>query len=104
MTNPCSTNNNLLLHLSKIIVEVLGVRLTMANLHSLYGTACLYSLYVIGLVVYRLWLSPLAKFPGPKLAAATAWYEFYFDAICHGKYTFEIARMHKKYGKSSNIL
>lgn len=59
-------------------------------------SACV--LYVIGLVVYRLWLSPLSKFPGPKLAAATLWYEFYYDAICHGKYTFEIMKMHKKYG------
>lgn len=70
----------------------------METSHYLCGAVCAYTLYVIGLVVYRLWLSPLAKFPGPRLAAATAWYEFYFDAICHGKYTFEIARMHKEFG------
>lgn len=70
----------------------------MENWHYLCGAACAYALYAIGLVVYRLWLSPLAKFPGPGLAAATAWYEFYYDAICHGKYTFEIGRMHKEYG------
>ncbi|KAL3430456.1 cytochrome P450 [Aspergillus tetrazonus] len=54
--------------------------------------------YVVGLVIYRLWLSPLAKFPGPKLAAATLWYETYYDAFKWGKYTFEIAKMHEKYG------
>ncbi|PCH05418.1 Cytochrome P450 [Penicillium occitanis (nom. inval.)] len=70
----------------------------METSHLLCGAVCAYSVYVIGLVVYRLWLSPLSKFPGPKLAAATAWYEFWYDAICHGKYTFEIARMHKEYG------
>lgn len=50
------------------------------------------------LVIYRLYFSPLAKFPGSKLAAATGWYEFYFDYRYNGKYVFEIERMHKKYG------
>ncbi|KAF9886373.1 hypothetical protein FE257_011518 [Aspergillus nanangensis] len=55
-------------------------------------------LYLIYLTVYRLWLCPIAKFPGPRLAALTLWYEFYYDAIKYGKYTFRIAEMHKKYG------
>lgn len=66
--------------------------------HPLWAAALTYTVYILGLVVYRLFWSPLAKFPGPKLAAMTAWYEFYYDAICHGKYTFEIARMHQEYG------
>ncbi|QKX57661.1 uncharacterized protein TRUGW13939_04779 [Talaromyces rugulosus] len=70
----------------------------MSNFYYLCFAVWIYGFSVFGLIVYRLWLSPLAKFPGPKLAAATAWYEFYFDAICHGKYTFVIARMHKEYG------
>lgn len=57
--------------------------------------------YVLGLVIYRLWFSPLAKFPGPKIAAATLWYETYHDAFRWGQYTFEIAKMHEKYGKLS---
>lgn len=47
---------------------------------------------------YRLYLSPLAKFPGPKIAAATGWYEFYYDYWLSGQYIFEIERMHQKYG------
>lgn len=54
--------------------------------------------YSICLAVYRLYFSPLAGFPGPKLAAATRWYEFYFDWWLEGKYIFEIERLHKKFG------
>ncbi|KAI0812130.1 cytochrome P450 [Xylaria sp. FL0064] len=50
------------------------------------------------IVFYRLYMSPLARFPGSKLAAATGWYEFYFDYWLNGQYIFEIERMHKKYG------
>lgn len=57
-----------------------------------------YTAYLTGLAIYRLYLSPLAKFPGPKLAALTSWYEFYHDVFRHGKYTFEIGDMHKKHG------
>ncbi|KAK2768340.1 hypothetical protein FQN54_000194 [Arachnomyces sp. PD_36] len=55
-------------------------------------------IYVVGGVLYRLYLSPLAKFPGPKLAGATLWYEFYYDNICKGQYTFKIKELHEKYG------
>lgn len=55
---------------------------------------------LLGLAVYRLHFDPLAPFPGPKLAALTRYYEFYFDAVRGGLYTTEIGRMHEKYGLS----
>lgn len=47
---------------------------------------------------YRVYLSPLAKVPGPKLAALTHLYEFYYDAIHLGKYAFKIDDLHQQYG------
>lgn len=55
--------------------------------------------YCTTLAVYRVSLHPLAKFPGPKLAALTYWYEFYFDAVLLGRYSHEIVRLHEIYGK-----
>jgi hypothetical protein len=61
----------------------------------------LFAFYCLGLGVYRLYFHPLAKYPGPKLAAWTLWYEFYYDAIRCGQYTFKIQQMHHEYGKVS---
>ncbi|KAK6825858.1 cytochrome P450 monooxygenase, partial [Apiospora arundinis] len=57
-------------------------------------------MYLTTLSIYRLFLHPLARFPGPKLAAVTRYYEAYYGLICNGQYTFKIAELHKKYGKS----
>ncbi|KAK3934316.1 cytochrome p450 [Diplogelasinospora grovesii] len=54
--------------------------------------------HFICVIVYRLYFSPLAKFPGPRIAAATSWYEFYYDYWLNGQYIFQIEQMHKKYG------
>lgn len=55
-------------------------------------------LYTACGAIYRLYLSPIACFPGPKTAALTFWYEFYFDVIKRGSYVWEIQKMHQKYG------
>ncbi|KAF2458298.1 cytochrome P450 [Lineolata rhizophorae] len=54
--------------------------------------------YCFWLAVYRLFLSPLAKFPGRKLAALTGWYEFYYDVIQTGMYWEQVGKMHEEYG------
>ena len=56
--------------------------------------------YAATLVVYRLYLSPLSKFPGPRLAASTFWYEFYYDVVKLGQYTWKIGELHKQYGNA----
>jgi cytochrome P450 len=54
--------------------------------------------YLASLVYHRLYASPIAAFPGPKLAAATYWYEFYYDIVLGGKYIWKVQEMHRKYG------
>lgn len=76
-----------------------GAELTMAFLQILLTSVLLTALLTIGGAIRRLFLHPLAHIPGPRLAALTWWYEFYFDAIQPGQYVFKIQELHKQYGK-----
>ena len=54
-------------------------------------------------IIYRLFLSPLAKFPGPKLAAATSWYEAFFD-LRSQNFPDVLSDLHDQYGKYTSTL
>ncbi|KAK2628812.1 hypothetical protein QTJ16_001915 [Diplocarpon rosae] len=54
--------------------------------------------YAVAIPIRRLCLSPLAAFPGPKLAALSNWYEFYYDVVLQGKFTGKIQQLHRQYG------
>ncbi|GKZ66598.1 hypothetical protein AnigIFM60653_002813 [Aspergillus niger] len=56
--------------------------------------------YSVGLGIYRLTFHPLAKFPGPKLAALTYWYETYYEVFKSpgGQFLFQYHKLHDKYG------
>jgi hypothetical protein len=66
--------------------------------HPLLWFASVAVVYAIAGAAYRLHLSPIARYPGPKLAALTFWYEFYYDVLCKGRYTWKIEQLHIKYG------
>ncbi|KAK4998302.1 hypothetical protein LTR66_002448 [Elasticomyces elasticus] len=63
----------------------------------LVGSTC-FVCYVVFVLFYRLYLSPLANYPGPRLAAATHWCEFYYDVTKRGQYVFKIREWHERYG------
>jgi hypothetical protein len=61
----------------------------------------LYLVYLIGVGIHRLYFSPYAKFPGPKLAGLTYGYMFYYDALgVKGQYIYKIQQLHEEYGTS----
>ncbi|RPA72765.1 cytochrome P450 [Ascobolus immersus RN42] len=63
-----------------------------------------FALYRLAIIFYRIYLSPLAKIPGPKLAAATSLYQTYFDIIKNGTFVFHVPqKLHPKYGPTVRV-
>lgn len=60
-------------------------------------------LSLLSWAVYTLFLHPLAKVPGPKLAALTSLHELYYDCIQGGggQHAFKMREMHDIYGMLS---
>ena len=65
---------------------------------SAYLALALLITYFGGKIIYRLYFSPLAKFPGPRLAAATGLYEKYYDLIAGPVFSYKVAELHQQYG------
>ena len=63
-----------------------------------YSIAFLLPACYLALYTYRLTFHPLSKYPGPRLAAATYWYEYYYDVTKQGSFIWQILALHKKYG------
>ncbi|KAL4964160.1 cytochrome P450 [Aspergillus stella-maris] len=76
----------------------------MATLHAISALDIVFCLALalaipfFSLAAYRAWLSPLSRFPGPTLAKASFWYEFYYDWFKPGMYHQKIQEMHRRYG------
>ena len=51
------------------------------------------------LAIYRLWLHPLRKFPGPALAAVSGMYRAYYTTFGKGGWVDHVERLHEQYGE-----
>ena len=65
---------------------------------AIIGAILLSLTYGLTLAIRRIYFSPISHFPGPKLAIATFWYQFYYDVILSGQYVWKVRDLHKKYG------
>ena len=61
-------------------------------------TAMIFTSYILFLLIHRTIIGPLAKVPGPRLAAFTGWYEVYFDLVQPARFPWQIAELHRVYG------
>ncbi|OTB08285.1 hypothetical protein M426DRAFT_264912 [Hypoxylon sp. CI-4A] len=73
------------------ISEVISNKLAIAGLIVLIGSS-------LSICIYRLYFSPLASFPGDKIAAVTGWVETYHDVFRGGQLIFKLEEWHAKYG------
>jgi hypothetical protein len=49
-------------------------------------------------VIYRLYFHPLAKVPGPRLAAITWLYQTYYSFVGGSRFYLQIEKLHEIYG------
>jgi hypothetical protein len=56
-------------------------------------------------VMKRLYSHPLARYPGPLLAASTMWYKTYYDIVMDGGpgWAEHLEHLHSVYGKQFSI-
>ncbi len=52
------------------------------------------------LIFYRLYLHPLARFPGPFLAAMSDYYAAYHDIWREGNQVRQLEKLHRIYGET----
>ncbi|KAI0187257.1 putative cytochrome P450 [Astrocystis sublimbata] len=82
-------------------MEIPDTQILRAPAHTTLIVATVLGLYIIASLltwVYNVYFHPLAGFPGPKIAAASGLYEFYYDVVKGGQYLYKIEEMHRKYG------
>ncbi|MCJ1281497.1 hypothetical protein MMC26_000817 [Xylographa opegraphella] len=78
----------------------------LSKLSFVIFAACILGILVMNTIVtviHRLYFHPLAKVPGPKIAAATRGYEFWYQGLQHTKFPAKIKELHKQYGSIVRI-
>ncbi|TID18703.1 cytochrome P450 [Venturia nashicola] len=75
----------------------------LPGLATILTATCLVTLlYLVLGGIYRVFFSPLATFPGPRLAGATYLYEFYYTAI-RADFPSKLRSLHESYGSIVRI-
>lgn len=78
-------------------MDIIAAITTVTNVSALLA---LWMFYHIARGLYNISpLHPLNHVPGPKLAAMSLLYEFWYDMVLGGTYTQQIKVMHQTYGE-----
>ena len=74
--------------------------------HLVYTEACIHhAVYKWSLTLRTIvFLSPIAQFLGPKLAAFITGYQAYFDVVQNSQFFKHLNKLHDKYGKDSRMI
>ena len=57
-----------------------------------------YVAYTAVAAVYNLYFHPLAHFPGPRVAAASSWWQVYVELIKQESLSIKLLELNRKYG------
>lgn len=75
-----------------MIYDVFSIRISGA------GLCVALASWIFVLILQRVLLHPLRRFPGPILASMTIWYRAYYDVVKRGAFLNHLAALHEKYG------
>lgn len=54
--------------------------------------------YVLWIILYYIYLDPLAQYRGPRLATFTKYWRVYIDIVQQKSFVHELEQLHRKYG------
>ena len=69
-------------------------------------TTTVFTYFVVLIIagIRRVYFHPLSKFPGPRFAALTKWWQTYHDVARHGKLLEELGHLHEIYGTQKGLI
>lgn len=88
--------------ISSLCSSLVSISVMISHILALSGL--LGALYTLTKAIYRVYLSPLSKIPGPKLAAMTPGYEMYYDLIQKARFPWQIKVLHESYGEKPRAI
>jgi hypothetical protein len=69
----------------------------------IFGAILIFLAYKILSTLFSYFTFPIRDIPGPRIAAITRYYEFYYNAIKHFSYAQKVAELHQQYDQANQL-